>query len=385
MKAKALIVCGTRPDAIKLAPVIKELRPCDDIETIIVATGQHREMLQQVLDAFSISVDRNFDVMLDDQSLAYLTTTILNALEKMLESEKPDIVLAQGDTTTTFVAGLASFYRRIPFAHVEAGLRTESVESPFPEEFNRRAVSQITHLHFAPTERAAKNLRFEGAPEDSVFVTGNTSIDAVLDVASRLAPVEPYAAGRMLLVTAHRRESWGEPHRRVCRALLRLLKDLSDTHVVLPVHPNRAVCDLFKEELGGHERAFLIEPSGYPEFVSLMKASTLILTDSGGVQEEAPSLGKPVLVLRGETERPEGIEAGSAVLVGTDEDRIFSEASKLLTDEAAYSRMAQARNPYGDGLASKRIVSHIRRFLGLRAKEFAPFSAARSPAGSVEG
>ncbi len=378
MNPTILVVCGTRPDAIKMAPVILELRKHADLGTRIVASGQHREMLRQVLHAFNLTEDRNFDVMKERQSLAYLTSSILTALDQLLEEERPDLVLAQGDTTTTFVAGLAAFYREIPFGHVEAGLRTDTIYSPFPEEFNRRAASQVTRLHFAPTHAAAQNLLADRVSAESVFVTGNTSIDAILEVTRRLGPSEPFAPGRMLLVTTHRRENWGEPQRRICRALMRVLDAVPDTHVVLPMHPNEAVRRTLRDELGGSDRVFLIEPQDYPSFARLMLASHLILTDSGGIQEEAPSLGKPVLVLRDETERPEGVAEGNAILVGTDKERIFTEAKRLLSDEnplpLAEVRDRKARNPYGDGKAAQRIVSHVRRFLGLEAEELPPFS-----------
>ncbi|RMG26303.1 MAG: UDP-N-acetylglucosamine 2-epimerase (non-hydrolyzing) [Armatimonadetes bacterium] len=356
---RALVVCGTRPDAIKLAPVIHRLKQESWIQTHVAATGQHREMLAQVLDAFEIQVDENFDVMPEKPDLAYLTSAILTRLDGLLAKVQPHVVLAQGDTTTTFVASLASFYRRIPFAHVEAGLRTSTVWLPFPEEFNRRATSLVAALHFAPTEWAADNLRREGVPEKDIFVTGNTSIDALLHTLERVSAYQPPAEGRMILVTTHRRENWGEPQRRIARAVKRILEQFPDTFAVVPMHRNPVVREVLTAELN-HERAFLVEPPAYPEFAAMMKASTLVLTDSGGVQEEAPSLGKPVLVLREETERPEGVEAGAAMLVGTDPDAIFERASRLLQDEKAYEQMAKVRNPYGDGKAAERIVAAIR-------------------------
>ena len=352
-----LVVCGTRPDAIKLAPVVLRLKEERSIETVVVGTGQHREMLDQVLSAFSIELDENYGVMQERPDLARLTSAILERLDDTLARRMPSVVVAQGDTTTTFVASLAAFYRRIPFAHVEAGLRTATIDRPFPEEFNRRATSLMTALHFAPTEWAAGNLRREGIPEERILVTGNTSIDALRLVLER-APKAASGEGRMLLVTTHRRENWGEPQRRIARAVKRLLERFPDAHAVVPMHRNPVVRDVLMNELGC-ERVQLIEPPDYPGFASLMAASYLILTDSGGVQEEAPSLGKPVLVLREETERPEGVEAGAAILVGTDEDRIVLEASRLLEDEAAYRAIAQVRSPYGDGHASERIVGAV--------------------------
>jgi UDP-N-acetylglucosamine 2-epimerase (non-hydrolysing) len=370
---KVLAVVGTRPDAIKMAPVILELKAQADLTTVVIASGQHREMLQQVFHAFGVAADRNFDVMKDGQTLAYLTASILDALDQAIAEEIPDMVVAQGDTTTTFVAGLAAFYRRMPFAHVEAGLRTETVESPFPEELNRRIVGQIAALHFAPTQNAADNLLKEGACPESVFVTGNTSIDAILQATGGGDGQTPFSSERIILVTTHRRENWGEPQREICRGIKRILDAFPDVRVILPMHRNPVVREMLQDELGKDGRVALIEPPEYWEFASLMKRAHLILTDSGGVQEEAPALGKPVLVLRNETERPEGIEAGNAKLVGTDEDAIFAAASLLLSDEDLYCKIAQSRNPYGDGLAAKRIVAQIRRYLELPFDDEAPF------------
>lgn len=364
-----LVVCGTRPDAIKLAPVVLRLREHSALQTVVIGTGQHREMLDQVLAAFSISLDEDYEVMQERPDLARLTSAILERLDATLEQLKPAVVVAQGDTTTTFAASLAAFYRRVPFAHVEAGLRTPTIDRPFPEEFNRRATSLVTALHFAPTEWAADNLRREGVPEDRILVTGNTSIDALRIILQR-TDKPPQRGGRALLVTTHRRENWGEPQRRIARAIKRLLERFPDTYAIVPMHKNPIVRESLTAELSGeameglHERIELIEPPDYPGFAALMKNAHLILTDSGGVQEEAPSLGKPVLVLREETERPEGVEAGAAVLVGTDEERIVMEASRLLEDEAAYRAVAQVRNPYGDGHAAERIVAAlIERFI----------------------
>jgi UDP-N-acetylglucosamine 2-epimerase (non-hydrolysing) len=357
-----------------MAPVILELKKHSDIETKIIASGQHREMLRQVLNAFNLVEDLNFDVMKQGQSLAYITSSVLNAMDDVIVHEVPDIVVAQGDTTTTFVAGMASFYRQVPFAHVEAGLRTDTIFSPFPEEFNRRAVSQVTRLHFAPTYGAAKHLLEEHVPQDWIRVTGNTSIDAILNITKRLGKAEPMNQGKMILVTTHRRENWGEPQKQICKALIRILDEINDAYVVLPMHLNRTVRDVLKQELGDHKRVHLIEPPDYPEFAQLMLAAEIILTDSGGVQEEAPSLGKPVLVLRSETERPEGVESGNAIIVGTNPKAIFERTTKLLTDNDAYQQMAQARNPYGDGLAASRIVAEIRKFLGLQFEKITQFN-----------
>lgn len=372
MKRVATVV-GTRPDAIKMAPVILELRKHGDIETFVVASGQHREMLRQVLDTFGISEDVNFGVMREQQSLAYITSSVLTAMDETILELQPDMVIAQGDTTTTFVAGLASFYRQVPFAHVEAGLRTPTVDSPFPEEFNRRAVGLITKLHFPPTSGAAANLLKEGISKESIVVAGNTSIDAILDVSSRFGPASPFADGRMVLVTTHRRENWGEPQERISRAIVRLLEQHSDIHVVLPMHKNEKVRETLRKHLANNSRVFLIEPPEYGEFSRLMALSYLILTDSGGVQEEAPSLGKPVLVLRTETERPEGINTGNAILVGTDDQAIYENANRLLVNLEDYQSMASKNNPYGDGLAAKRIVQAVRKYFGLSFDKVQPF------------
>ena len=353
-----------------MAPVILKLKQRPDLETMVVASGQHREMLDQVFSAFNIQANRNFDVMKQGQTLAYLTASILEGMNEALDQYKPKVVIAQGDTTTTFVAGLSSFYAQIPFAHVEAGLRTPTIESPFPEEFNRRAVALITRLHFPPTILSAENLAREGVSAERIIVTGNTSIDAI----KLLAKNVDYKKRDVILVTTHRRENWGEPQRNICAAVIKLLDRFPEYSVVLPMHRNPLVREILESELAKHPRVRLIEPPEYPDFVQLMAESHLILTDSGGVQEEAPALGKPVLVLRTETERPEGIIAGNAKLVGTDTDKIVTAASELLSDQNAYSTVAQARNPYGDGKASERIASKIREFLELPFDDLAPFS-----------
>lgn len=370
---KIVAIVGTRPDAIKMAPVVASLLKHKDLKVKLAASGQHREILQQVFDSFGLSPDINYDVMQHQQTLAYITSVILTAFDALFAEEKPDLVIAQGDTTTTLCSAVASFYRRIPFAHVEAGLRTDSIWMPFPEEFNRRATAQLARLQFAPTRRAAENLLAERVPLEYITITGNTSIDAVLNVAKATGELTPFGPGHMLLVTTHRRENWGEPQRRVAEALRELIRRNPGVHVVIPMHPNEVVREVIKGVLGGCERAFLCDPPSYPTFVQWMKASYLILTDSGGIQEEAPALHKPVLVLREKTERPEGIEAGSALLVGTDPERIINETERLLYDKGAYQRMCSAPNPYGDGLASQRITGAVRRFFELPYEAIAPF------------
>jgi UDP-N-acetylglucosamine 2-epimerase len=364
-KPKVVCVVGTRPDAIKSAPVVLALRRSSAIETVLVATGQHREMLHQALGSFDLTPDMDLDIMQHGQSLAQVTTRSLEGLDKILAELRPAYVLAQGDTTTTFVASLAAFYRAVPFGHIEAGLRTATIQDPFPEEFNRRAAGLIATHHYAPTEWAAQNLLNEGKEESTIFVTGNTGIDAVLMMASRTSAAwyEEYK-GRIVLLTTHRRENWGEPQRRIARAALRLTEQFPDIKLVVSMHRNPQVREVLVSVLGKHPRVDLIEPPDYAPFVKLMQRSTLILSDSGGVQEEAPAFGKPVLVLRETTERPEGVEAGTAKLVGTDERRIFSEAFELLSNGESYAKMANAVSPYGDGKAADRIVDVVLKFLG---------------------
>lgn len=369
-KPRVLCVVGTRPEAIKVAPVVIEFRKYTDVETILVSTGQHREMLTQSLDAFGLAPDEDLGIMQHGQTLAQVTSRALDGLDEVLERIGPQLVLAQGDTTTTFVAALNSFYRQIPFGHIEAGLRTESVDNPFPEEFNRRAASLVTRLHFPPTKWSAANLAAEGYPPESIFVTGNTGIDAVLAMGGKPGTEWfPEWPGRIVLLTTHRRENWGEPQRQIARAALRLLNDFEDVLLVVPMHKNPQVREVLTGILGNHVRARLIEPPDYGDFVPLMKRSHLILSDSGGVQEEAPAFGIPVLVLRDTTERPEGCEAGTAKLVGTDESRIYTEAHVLLNNDHAHQMMAHAVSPYGDGRASARIRYVALRSLGLDSDE----------------
>lgn len=361
-----VFVVGTRPDTIKTAPVVLEFRRFSDVETVLVSTGQHREMLAQALETFGLVPTVDLDVMQHGQTLSSLTSRILDGLDRVLAERSPAMVLAQGDTTTTFVAGLASFYRRVPFAHIEAGLRTDTVWNPYPEEFNRRAVSLFAALHFPPTRWAADNLYREGVSRLDVFVTGNTGIDAVRSVAERTSTQWfPEHKGRIVLLTTHRRESWGEPQARIARAALEIVEGYEDVLLVVPMHKNPAVRETLSSVLGTQTRVRLIEPPEYADFVKLIQRSTVILTDSGGVQEEAPTFGIPVLVLRDTTERPEGVEAGTAKLVGTDVNKIVAETCTLLSDPAAHERMAKAVSPYGDGRAAPRIRSVVFARLGV--------------------
>lgn len=366
-----LFVVGTRPDAIKTAPVVLEARKHgEELDVLVVSTGQHREMLDQALAAFGITAGIDLALMKQGQSLAELTARALTRLDQVLTERNPAMVFAQGDTTSTFVAGLASFYRQIPFSHIEAGLRTPTVWDPFPEEFNRRAVSHFAALHFAPTSWAAENLMREGVASEKIFVTGNTGIDAVLKVAAgHKMDWYPGHKGRVMLLTTHRRENWGEPQARIARAARQLVEMFEDLMLIVPMHKNPAVRDTLTSVLSDAPRTHLIEPPDYADFVKLVQRSNLILTDSGGVQEEAPSFGVPVLVLRETTERPEGVVAGNARLVGTDVSRIVEEASKLLTSEKEHRTMSQAASPYGDGRASARVVAVAMAEVGLSVQK----------------
>lgn len=350
-------VIGTRPEAIKMAPVIMRLRQEPWCECVVLCTAQHRELLDQVLDLFRLRPDADFGVMRPDQSLAGLTSRLLEGFDEILTRLRPDAVLAQGDTTTTLAAALSSFYHRVPFGHVEAGLRTGNLYGPYPEEMNRLVASRIARWHFAPTQQAAANLLAEGIASDHVHITGNTGIDALLQVASRAGQSVAPPGLRLVLVTAHRRENFGPPLARVCRAIRHLAERRADIQFVYPVHPNPNVKRVVHEALGGHPRIRLVAPLDYRAFVAAMQQAHFILTDSGGVQEEAPALGKPVLVLRDETERPEAIAAGVARLVGTDFDRIVAESTRLLDDCACYAAMAHGVSPYGDGRAAERIAA----------------------------
>lgn len=356
---KVMLVFGTRPEAVKLCPLINELKCRKSFDVVVCVTGQHRQMLDQVLSAFGVNPDYDLSIMRDEQNLFDITASILNGIKEVLERENPDIVMVQGDTSTAFVAALACFYMKIPVGHVEAGLRTYDIDAPYPEEFNRQAVSIISRYNFAPTELARQNLLNEGKKADTVFVTGNTVIDALKTTVREdyTHPELEWAEGsRLVLLTAHRRENIGEPMRGMFRAIRRAVAEHPDVKIVYPVHMNPAVREAADEMLGDNDRIHLIEPLDVLDFHNIMSRCHMILTDSGGVQEEASFLGKPVLVMRDTTERTEGIEAGTLRLVGTDEDSIYKQFSCLLNDEEEYAKMSNAGNPYGDGLASRKIA-----------------------------
>ena len=354
-----MLVFGTRPEGIKMCPLVKELKKHEQFETIVCVTGQHREMLQQVLDVFGVIPDCDLEIMKEEQTLYSITTSILEKIKPVLESEKPDVVLVHGDTTTTFATSLAAFYSNIPIGHVEAGLRTYNLQSPFPEEFNRQAVSIVSNFNCAPTEQAKQNLLSEGKPESTIFVTGNTAIDALRTTIteSYYHPILDWVGdNRLILLTAHRRENLGTPMEHMFKAVKRVLQEHEDVKVIYPIHKNPKVREVARRIFGDEKRIRLIEPLEVIDFHNFMKRSYMILTDSGGVQEEAPSLGKPVLVMRDTTERPEGVEAGTLKLVGTEEETIYEEFSSLLSDENRYKQMSEASNPYGDSFASERIA-----------------------------
>lgn len=356
---KIMLTFGTRPEAIKMCPLVNELKRHKELEVIVCVTGQHRQMLDMVLDTFGVIPEYDLSIMKSRQTLFDVTTNILSGIREVLEMEKPDIVLVHGDTSTTFVTALACFYLQIPVGHVEAGLRTYDIYSPYPEEFNRQAVSIISRLNFAPTDMARDNLLREGKKGETIFVTGNTAIDALQTTVREdySHPQLDWASGsRLILITAHRRENLGEPMRNMFRAIRRVMEEHPDVKAIYPIHMNPAVRETAEEILGGEERIRIIEPLDVLDFHNFMAKSHLILTDSGGIQEEAPSLGKPVLVMRDTTERPEGINAGTLRLVGTEEQSIYSEFTRLLTDSDHYNSMAQASNPYGDGHACQRIA-----------------------------
>ena len=379
-KIKVMTIFGTRPEAIKMAPVVMELRQhADEIETRTLVTAQHREMLDQVLHLFHIVPEYDLNIMAAGQTLFDITTRAMMGLNEVFQKDRPDLVLVHGDTTTTFAGALAAYYHQIPVGHVEAGLRTHDIYSPFPEEMNRRLTGGIAVLHFAPTATAHDNLRAEGVPERDIFITGNTVIDALhhtvrpdYALPAELTQVD-FAHRRVLLVTTHRRENLGEPMRHVYRAIHNIIHEIEDVEVIFPVHRNPKVREIVQEELGRLPRTHLIDPLDYEPFANLMARVFIVLTDSGGVQEEAPALGKPVLVLRDTTERPEAVSAGTVRLVGTDEQRVYGETMRLLTDPAAYRRMAEAVNPYGDGRAAQRIIEAILYHAGRRSTPPIPF------------
>ena len=356
---RVTIVLGTRPEAIKLAPVIQEFRACKSLETRVVLTGQHREMVSQVMDLFGLSADLDLNLMTPRQTLTHVTCAALQGLRDDFQAFPPNLVLVQGDTTTAFAAALSAFYEQIPVGHVEAGLRTDNLLDPFPEEANRRLISQIAHLHFAPTKQSEANLQASGVV-GRVLLTGNTVIDALLRMSERAPTLSDLSIDwdtqRVILATVHRRENWGERLKNIADGMLRVLDSHPDTVLLLPLHRNPTVREPLQELLGNHPRVVLTEPLDYDRLVAAMKGCTLLLTDSGGLQEEAPALGKPVLVLRETTERPEAVEAGTARLVGTDPTTIHREASLLLENSEAYNAMAKAVNPFGDGQASGRIL-----------------------------
>ena len=356
---KIMLVFGTRPEAIKMCPLVNELKKRSEIQTVVCVTGQHRQMLDMVLEAFHVKPDYDLSIMKDKQTLFDVTTNILERIKVVLEKEKPDVVLVHGDTSTTFVTALACFYLQIPVGHVEAGLRTYNIYSPYPEEFNRQAVSIISKFNFAPTELSKQNLLKEGKNPDSIYVTGNTAIDALKTTvrADYTHPELEWAMGsRLIMITAHRRENLGEPMRHMFKAIRRVMDEHPDVKAIYPIHMNPVVREIANEYLGDDDRIHIIEPLDVLDFHNFLSRSYLILTDSGGIQEEAPSLGKPVLVMRDTTERPEGIAAGTLKLVGTEEETIYEEFSRLLSDEDEYLAMSKASNPYGDGHACERIA-----------------------------
>lgn len=361
---KIMVVFGTRPEAIKMCPLIKELKTRKNMETIVCVTGQHRQMLDQVLDAFNIKPDYDLSIMKDKQTLFDVTQNILTKIQNVLQEERPKVVLVHGDTSTTFITSLAAFYLQIPVGHVEAGLRTYDIYSPFPEEFNRQATGLIAKYHFAPTNVSKQNLLNEGKSTDDIYVTGNTAIDALKTTVKEdyYHPILSWVGdSRLIMLTAHRRENLGEPLKNMFRAIKRIVDEYKDIKVIYPIHMNPIVRDTANDILGKHDRIKIIEPLEVLDFHNFLNKSHLILTDSGGIQEEAPSLGKPVLVMRDTTERPEGVASGTLKLVGTDEEFIYQTFRELLNDKDLYNSMSKASNPYGDGNASQRIADILER------------------------
>ncbi len=371
-RPKIAVIFGTRPEAVKMAPVVKSFQAEDRLETIVIVTAQHREMLDQVMATFNISADYDLDIMSPGQSLATLTNRVLTGIDGLLQKICPDMILVQGDTTTVFASSLAAFYNKVAIGHVEAGLRTDDKYNPFPEEINRRLTGTMADIHFAPTTVSRDNLLNEGVPAERIMVTGNTVIDSLMMVASRsysfaggeLSRLEKHP-GRVVLITAHRRENWGAPMQRIVRVLARLAYRYSDTLFVFPMHRNPEVRRVITGELANLSNVMLVEPQDYEPFIHLMKRSHLIITDSGGVQEEAPSLGIPVLVLRERTERPEAVEVGTVRLVGTDEESIFIQSVELMDSDEAHRKMSGTANPYGDGKSAERILAGVIQYFGL--------------------
>jgi len=367
---KISVIVGTRPEAIKLAPFLLELNNCNLIKTRLITTGQHKEIVEEIIDLFNLKVHKNLSVMKEGQSLNELTCEIISCLQKDFKTHRPDLVIVQGDTATAFAAALASFYEKIPVGHIEAGLRTDDILSPFPEEANRRLISQISKLHFAPTERAKENLE-RSQVCGKIFLTGNTVIDALLTVAKKEVPL-PFKGinwdQKVILATVHRRENWGNKLINIIEGFKKILETHIDTTFIIPMHPNKIVREPFIKTLESHPRVLLIDPLRYDELVSVIKKCYLLLTDSGGIQEEAPSLGKPVLVLRNTTEREEAIDAGTAILVGTNKEDIFNETHRLLTNQSEYNKMSKSVNPFGDGKASKRILQACLSELSINEK-----------------
>ncbi|KWZ66561.1 non-hydrolyzing UDP-N-acetylglucosamine 2-epimerase [Bacillus altitudinis] len=373
-----MTVFGTRPEAIKMAPLVLELKKHPQIKSSVTVTAQHRQMLDQVLKAFDIKPDHDLNIMKERQTLSEITSNALLKLDQLFKEEKPDIVLVHGDTTTTFAGSLAAFYHQISVGHVEAGLRTHNKYSPFPEELNRQMTGNIADIHFAPTHEAKQNLLVENKKEETIFVTGNTAIDALQTTVTEQYQhpiLEKIGTDKMILLTAHRRENLGQPMKNMFRAIRRVVEEFEDVQVVYPVHLNPAVRDAAQTEFSDLDCVHLIEPLEVVDFHNFAAASHFILTDSGGVQEEAPSLGKPVLVLRDTTERPEGVKAGTLKLAGTDEETIYQMAKELLEDKQEYDNMSKASNPYGDGQASKRIVQELLHRFGLSDEKPAPFQS----------
>ncbi|MDO4793468.1 MAG: UDP-N-acetylglucosamine 2-epimerase (non-hydrolyzing) [Filifactor alocis] len=379
-KLKVFNVFGTRPEAIKMAPLVKELQGREEIDCKVLVTAQHREMLDSVLELFEITPDFDLNIMKHGQSISDITSRVLYGAGEIFAAEQPDIVLVHGDTTTTFASALAAFYQKIPVGHVEAGLRTGNIYSPYPEEMNRKLTGSLATYHFSPTVMNRDNLLRENVDEEKILITGNTVIDALLSVTNREYSFEDEAIDkideskyRTVLLTCHRRENWGEPMEAIFSAIADLTKKHEDIMVVFPMHKNPLVRELAQKHMGGNDRILLIEPLDYEPFANLMKKSHLILTDSGGIQEEAPGLGKPVLVLRTETERPEAVQAGTVKLAGVTKEEVFALTDLLLSDKEEYEKMAQAVNPYGDGQASKRIadylVSHVEEIRGSKPSE----------------